>query len=113
MPKSKVMKVAGTITESKSMMQMPCGYENSVRSGAADMYVRMHRKGCAICRASKEKEHVIEIQTAGMKSDSFTLEDTKQKVESIAKNAGMQLDGMDIDAMIASRIAQAKMGASK
>lgn len=100
--------MVGTITESKSLMQMPCGYENSVRSGAADMYVRMHRKGCAICRASKSLGHVTELQTAGMKSDAFSLEETTKKVESLVKNTGMPLDGIDLNAMIASCITQAK-----
>ena len=86
MPKSKV--IVGTITESKSVVQMPCGYENSVRSGAADMYVRMHRKGCATCRVSKALGHVTELQTAGVKSDAFSLKDTKQKISALAKNAG-------------------------
>lgn len=100
--------MTGTITESRSLMQMPCGYEKPVRSGAVDMYVRMHRGGCSICKVSKIKPNITELQTAGMKSDSFSLDETKQKVETLATHAGVSLAGMDLDAMIASRMTQAK-----
>jgi predicted molibdopterin-dependent oxidoreductase YjgC len=113
MPKSKVIKMAGTITESKSLIQMPCGYEKPVRSGAVDMYIRMHRKGCAICRVSKSQAHVTELQTAGMKSDSFSLEETKQKVSDIASHAGVPLNGVDLDSMIANAITQAKQNVAQ
>jgi hypothetical protein len=43
---------------------MPCGYEMTVRSGAKDMYLRMHKKACKKCEPGA-KPIVVDLDIAG------------------------------------------------
>ncbi len=104
---ARVKMITGTCTESKSVVRMPCGYSMTVRTGARDMFIRMHKKACKKC-PKDAKPMIIEASTAGERPNinpgDFTQNDPQ--VLALAREKMSAMDNApsleDIDAAIAS-----------